>query len=83
MKVIKYGATWCNPCVLQASNLKEADIAFSEIDVDENPTEFNEKHVSEIPYLEFLDNDGNLLESNNGLMTVEQLKEIKNKYADR
>lgn len=81
MKVIKYGATWCNPCVLQGERLKEVGLFYTEIDVDEDSKAFEEKHVREIPYLEFYDDNDKLLETHSGLMTVEELKEIEKKYA--
>lgn len=80
MKVIKYGATWCNPCVLQGERLKESNITFSEVDVDEDSEAFAKKCVSEIPYLEFYDDNNNLLETHSGLMTIEELNQIKEKY---
>jgi len=80
MKAVKYGAIWCGPCRQMKENLIEAGINFTEVDVDEYPDIADAKGITNIPVIEFIDEHGNVLYKATGLLSVEELINIKKKY---
>lgn len=80
MKVIKYGAPWCNQCKVMSETLKRSGIPYEEIDVDENEEIAEKKNIRSIPLLEICDDSGNILFSKTGIIPMDELKELVCKY---
>ncbi|MDE6755841.1 MAG: thioredoxin fold domain-containing protein [Muribaculaceae bacterium] len=84
--IIDFNATWCGPCkqfapIFEAAAKKYAgNIEFRSVDVDREP-ELAEKYgVQSIPMVVFLDKDGNVLDSNVGLMEAADFEQMIEKY---
>ena len=80
MKIIKYGAEWCGPCRTLSKILKDSGVNYEEIDVNKNPDILKEKEITEIPYVEVLDDSGKIILTYKDGFTSEILEELKNKY---
>ncbi len=60
MKLIKFGADWCNPCKIQNSEFEKnpPKVELQIVDVDEDTDNLASKyHVRNIPVIVLLDND--------------------------
>lgn len=58
-KVLKFYATWCQPCKMLSENLKgvHTDVAIEEVDIDDN-MELAQKHfVRGVPTMIMLEGD--------------------------
>lgn len=81
MKIVKYGAEWCGPCRATSLNLKDSKVDYEEIDVDTHPEYLDTKSIKSIPYIEvFKDNETIPCYTHRGLLTIQQINEIKEKY---
>lgn len=64
MRVLKFGASWCDKCSILSNLIKESDLdlpEIEEIDLDEEP-ELAEKYgVQTLPTICFVDDLGKLL----------------------
>lgn len=80
MKVIKYGSSWCGPCRLASKVLEQSGIPFEEIDVDSNPDAIKGKNIRSIPYIEFLNDNNEVLHTHIGGLTASELNNIINQY---
>ena len=77
-KVKKYGATWCKYCDTVDALLKELNIPYEDIDVDD-PEHFEEcRNFNIIPVLRFYDDDGNLVASHVGEIGKTHLLKLVN-----
>ena len=84
--IIDFNATWCGPCkqfapIFEAAAKKYAgNIEFRSVDVDREP-ELAEKYgVQSIPMVVFFDKNGNVLDSNVGLMEAADFEQMIEKY---
>ncbi len=84
--IIDFNATWCGPCkqfapIFEAAAEKYAgNIEFRSVDVDREP-ELAEKYgVQSIPMVVFFDKNGNVLDSNVGLMEAADFEQMIEKY---
>lgn len=70
--VIVYGAEWCNPCVEVKKLLENNQINYKFIDIDHNA---NEKinSLTAIPYIEFTDDENNIIYSHTGAISKRHL----------
>lgn len=80
MKVIKYGTPWCNQCKVMSETLKRSGIPYEEIDVDEHEEIAEKKNIRSVPLLEICDDLGNVLFSKTGIIPMDELKELVNRY---
>lgn len=60
MKLLKFSAVWCGPCIAIAHSIDRAkiDIEIENIDVDQNPEKQQEYGVRGIPTLILVEDDG-------------------------
>lgn len=80
-KILKFSAVWCGPCRVLASNLKDFNrVPIEEINCDENEEEVSKYSVRNIPTLVFLDEHGMEVERTIGLVTIDQINKIIDKY---
>ena len=78
MKLLKFSATWCGPCKMQATEFKEnpLDIEVEEINIDTNENELISKYnVRSIPTMVLVDDEGNELSRWIGFTKSDIIKE--------
>lgn len=80
MKLLKFSASWCQPCKQLTETLKGMELPFpvSEIDVDENRDAAIEYGIRGVPTLILLDENDNQVQRLSGAMTKQQLTEKLN-----
>jgi len=78
IEVLKFSATWCNPCKVLAKNLEGVE-GIKNIDVNENMELSAQYGVRNIPLLVFL-KQGKELGRMSGVITKEKYEEILNEY---
>ncbi len=76
-KVLKFSATWCNPCkqLAKSFELIEADVEVVSVDVDENPELASQYRVRGIPTLVLLDGDQEIAR-NTGALAPSELSDF-------
>lgn len=74
-RVLKFSASWCNPCKMLSATLKDVqtDIPIQEIDIDENMDAAREFGIRGVPTLVML--DGNTeIKRKSGMMMKNELE---------
>ena len=58
-KVLKFSASWCQPCKMLAANLREikTDVSIEEIDIDEKPELASQYGIRGVPTMLMLQGD--------------------------
>lgn len=77
MRVLKFSASWCQPCKQLSKTLEGMDFPYevSEIDVDQNRDAAIEYGVRNVPTMILIDENNNQLKRVSGAMTQSQLLE--------
>lgn len=80
LKLIKFGATWCQPClklnpVIEAYKLEYPEVEVQVVDVDEQPDLAKEFQVRSIPYLVWM-KDGKVFRTQVGAMSLKDIHGI-------
>lgn len=79
MKLVKYSATWCQPCKQLTAAINQIDLQAIELvehDVDlVDKSKLQEHGVRAVPTLVLLDDVGVVLKKTSGAMTTKQLQE--------
>lgn len=83
VKAIKYGTDWCQPCHVMEANLRAIGILYETVDLDENEEIADQKSIQNIPFTEFLNEDGEVVYSYTGLMTLEDIREVLDSCGNR
>ncbi len=78
-KVLKFSATWCNPCkqLAKSFELIETDVEVVSIDVDQDAEKASDYRVRGIPTLILL-SGGNEIARNTGVLAPEELLKFLN-----
>lgn len=74
-RVLKFSASWCQPCKMLTNTLKDVqtDVRISEIDIDENDKIVRDYNIRGVPTLIML--DGNTeIKRKSGMMTKNELE---------
>jgi len=74
-RVLKFSASWCQPCKMLTNTLKEVqtDVPVSEIDIDENEKIVRDYNIRGVPTLVML--DGNTeIKRKSGMMMKNELE---------
>lgn len=74
-KILRFSATWCQPCKMLAKNLETAqlDIPVEYVDIDSNVTLTDDYGIRGVPTLVLLD-DGKEVSRLVGVKTADELK---------
>ena len=70
--VVVYGAGWCGPCIEVKKLLENNNIYYKFIDIDENSSEKIDS-LTAIPYIEFVDDNNNVVYSHTGAISKRHL----------
>lgn len=74
-KILKFSASWCQPCKMLAKNLETAQLSVpvEEVDIDENTDMSVEYKIRGVPTLVMLE-DGKEVKRVSGVKSVDELK---------
>lgn len=82
MKVIKFQASWCQPCKMLSHVVEGAKdkitTPIEEIDIDENMEMARTFNVRGVPTMVVVDDDGKVIRTRSGYMNESQLLEFIN-----
>jgi len=78
-KILRFTASWCQPCKMLAKNLETANIELpiEVIDIDEDQKKAIEYQVRSVPTLVMVENDTEV-KRNVGVISTKQLEEWAN-----
>lgn len=77
-KLIKFSASWCQPCKALAGNMKHVnfgDVVVEEVDIDDNFEEAQKYSIRGVPTLVLLE-DGKEVKRKTGVMMANQIEEF-------
>lgn len=89
MKVYKFYAKGCGPCMVLENNLQKSGIKYIGVNVanheeyaspDDDYSLIEYYNIKSIPTLLIVDDEGKEVERRRGIVTVDQLKELKDMY---
>ena len=79
MKVLKFSAVWCTPCKLLSKIIENAEnkinVDIENVDIDEKTEIAQQYNVRGVPTLIMVDDVGNEVKRNVGMITEEKLLE--------
>lgn len=77
MKLLKFYAEWCGPCKAQSQIIKNAGDKITaeveDVDIDNNLMMTQEYQIRSVPTMVLLDDNGNEIKRQVGLLREEQL----------
>lgn len=80
MKLLKFQATWCQPCKMLSRIMQDASdkitIPVEEIDIDQNMDMAVQFQVRGVPTLVVVDDEGKEVKRVSGMMTEDKLMEF-------
>lgn len=80
MKLLKFQATWCQPCKMLSRTMQEASnkitIPVEEIDIDQNMDMAVKYQVRGVPTLVVVDDEGKEVKRKTGMMNEDKLMEF-------
>jgi thioredoxin 1 len=77
-QLIKFSASWCQPCKSLASNMKNVDfgeVEVKEVDIDDNFDEAKKYNIRGVPTLVLLE-DGVEVKRTSGVLMADKIKEF-------
>jgi thioredoxin 1 len=77
-ELIKFSASWCQPCKSLAANFKHVDmgdVTLKEVDIDENLDLAKEYGVRGVPTMVLLE-DGKEIKRNVGVLMADKIEEF-------
>lgn len=82
MKVLKFQASWCQPCKMLSRVVDEAkdkiSVPIEEVDIDENTELAKKFNIRGVPTLVMVDDAGNTIKAKTGYLNEKQLLEFVN-----
>lgn len=78
MKLLKFSATWCGPCKMQAQKLKEHPIVVEveEIDVDSDNELISKFNIMSVPTMILVDDEGSAIHRWTGITEPEEINRL-------
>lgn len=80
MKVLKFAASWCQPCKMLSRVFEDAKeqitVPVEEIDIDENMELAKQYGIRGVPTLVLVDDEGKEIKRQSGVMQEAQLVEF-------
>lgn len=82
MKLLKFSATWCGPCKVQAKMLEEHPIVVEveEIDVDSDNELIPKFNIRSVPTMILIDDEGNALHRWTGITESAEINRLINDF---
>lgn len=83
MKLVKFGAIWCQPCQQVSKAITSVNfdgVGFVEISIDDNPEYASDMKVRAVPTLILVDSDGNELSRKVGALSAPQIQQWLDSY---
>jgi thioredoxin 1 len=85
LKIIKFGATWCQPCkvvdsILESIKKEYPDIEYKTYDYDADPDIFSKNKITSVPAIIILKDDDTELEKITGTFPKVKLTTIIEKH---
>ena len=77
-KLIKFSASWCQPCKALAGNMKHVDfgdVEVKEVDIDENFDEAKKFNIRGVPTLVLLEDDVEVKRTS-GVLMADKIEEF-------
>ena len=77
MKLLKFGAGWCSPCKMLTAIIDNVDLPYEidNIDIDDQFELAQQYNIRGVPTLVLIDDVGNELKRNVGMITRDKLLE--------
>lgn len=75
-RVLKFSASWCNPCKNLAKTLEtvNTEVPIHELDIDEHTEQASEFGIRSVPTLVMMDGNTEVKRVSNSRMTKEELE---------
>ena len=81
--VLYFTATWCGPCKMFKPTVQavsaETGVGINYVDVDQQPDMAQKYNISSVPTI-IVENDGNVLYRNSGVMSKPQLTQVLTQF---
>ena len=77
-KLIKFSASWCQPCKALAANMKYVefgDVQYEDVDIDENFEEAQKFNIRGVPTLVLLEDDVEVKRTS-GVLMADKIEEF-------
>lgn len=76
VRVLKFSASWCNPCKNLAKTLEtvNTEVPIHELDIDEHPEQSREFGIRSVPTLVMMDGNSEVKRVSNSKMTKDELE---------
>lgn len=75
MKLLKFHATWCQPCKMLSKVMEDVDLGVpvENVDIDENMELAKKYGVRGVPMLALVEDDGTVVRTRSGMMMEAEL----------
>jgi thioredoxin 1 len=85
LKIVKFGATWCQPCkvidsIMESIKKEHSGIEYSTYDHTDDPDMFSKYKITSVPTVILLKDDGTELEKLTGVFPKVKLTLMIEKY---
>lgn len=78
MKLLKFSASWCNPCKMLSESMGQVNLngyELQEIDIDHDQDLVASFGVRSVPTMIIIDDDGTEVKRNTGVMSPGEIKQ--------
>lgn len=82
MELLKFSASWCGPCKMQAKLMVEQPITVEvkDIDIDKDTKLVSEFNIRSVPTMILIDDDGGVLHRWTGITKPEEINRLINDF---